>query len=131
MSKEKQIEEMAKVIDEFTDPLSSRDIHKAECSEQFAKTLYNAGYRKQSEGEWISVEDRLPDAIDDYIVVVKMKWPWEKDWEYDVDVATYDPTKEGYIEHWDTLCDWKEGQECHITHWRPFPEPPKMKGSAE
>lgn len=54
---EKAIEEMAKVIDEFTEPLSARDIHKAEFSEQFAEHLYNADYRKQ---KWISVEDRLP-----------------------------------------------------------------------
>jgi rubrerythrin len=53
MSKEKQFEEMAKVIDEFTEPLSTKDIHKAEFSEQFAEHLYNAGYRKQSEGNWI------------------------------------------------------------------------------
>ena len=47
---EKQaIEEMAKVIDEYTEPLSARDIHKAEFSEKFAKHLYTAGYRKQSE----------------------------------------------------------------------------------
>ena len=43
------IDEMAKVIDEYTEPLSARDIHKADFSEQFAKHLYNAGYRKQSE----------------------------------------------------------------------------------
>ena len=49
MSKEKQIDEMAIVIDEFTEPLSARDIHKAEFSEQFAEHLYNAGYRKQIE----------------------------------------------------------------------------------
>ena len=53
MSKEKQIEEMAKVIDEFTEPLSARDIHKADFSEQFAEHLYNAGYCKKSKGEWI------------------------------------------------------------------------------
>lgn len=53
MSKEKKIEEMAKVIDEFTEPLSARDIHKADFSEQFAEHLYNAGYRKQEEGEWV------------------------------------------------------------------------------
>ena len=50
MSREKQIEELAKVIDEYTEPLSARDIHKADFSEQFAEALYNAGYRKQSEG---------------------------------------------------------------------------------
>ena len=30
MDKEKQIEEMAIVIDEYTEPLSARDIHKAD-----------------------------------------------------------------------------------------------------
>ena len=45
MSKE-HIEEMAKVIDEFTEPLSARDIHKAEFPERFAENLYNAGCRK-------------------------------------------------------------------------------------
>jgi hypothetical protein len=125
MSKEKQIIEIKECID---------FVYGADCAYYgvdgfaIANEIYNAGYRKQSEGEWISVEDRLPDAIDDYIVVVKTKWPWEKEWEYDVDVATYDPTKDGYIEHWDTLCDWKEGQECRITHWRPFPELPKVEG---
>lgn len=41
-----QIEEMAKVIDEYTEPLSARDIHKADFSERFAEALYNANYRK-------------------------------------------------------------------------------------
>lgn len=45
-TREKQIEEMAKAIDEFTEPLSARDIHKAEFSERFAESLYNAGCRK-------------------------------------------------------------------------------------
>ena len=47
-------EEMAKVIDEYTEPLSARDIHKVDFSEKFAEDLYNAGYRKQSVGEWES-----------------------------------------------------------------------------
>ena len=45
-TREKQIEEMAKAIDEFTEPLSARDIHKAEFSERFAETLYKEGCRK-------------------------------------------------------------------------------------
>ena len=45
-TREKQIEEMAKAIDEFTEPLSARDIHKVEFSERFAENLYNAGCRK-------------------------------------------------------------------------------------
>ena len=53
LNEKKQIEEMARVIDEYTEPLSARDIHKAEFSEQFAEHLYTIGYRKQSEGEWV------------------------------------------------------------------------------
>ena len=54
MSKEKQIEEMAKVIDQ-----AKHDMWAGECptyaehSKNIAKYLYAAGYRKQSEGEWI------------------------------------------------------------------------------
>lgn len=44
MNKEKQIEEMAKVIAKADDTCLVKTI---------AERLYNAGYRKQSEGEWI------------------------------------------------------------------------------
>jgi hypothetical protein len=62
MTKEKQIEEMAKVIgdaDQRCFDMDSDDcpFHTMElglCKEKFLATaLYNAGYRKQSEGEWI------------------------------------------------------------------------------
>ena len=63
MSKEKQIEEMAKIITS-ADPYSIckgqpcltckfKDIEKNCYS---AKALYNADYRKQSEGEWVMQE---------------------------------------------------------------------------
>jgi rubrerythrin len=45
MSKEKQIEEMVFIIQENS-PLSKIS------SEDVADSLYNAGYRKQSEGRW-------------------------------------------------------------------------------
>lgn len=48
MSEEKQIEEMAKVIEQRC----NRDCIPS-CDECIAQTLYNAGYRKQSEGKWI------------------------------------------------------------------------------
>lgn len=54
MSKEKQIEEMAK------DLAKHSFFYNGGCLMNYsntAKLLYNAGYRKQSEGEWIDVED--------------------------------------------------------------------------
>jgi hypothetical protein len=51
MSKEKQIEEMAKVI-EITEQVA-RDAHCGYPSPRmYAKDLYWHGYRKQKEGEW-------------------------------------------------------------------------------
>ena len=44
MSKEKQIEEMADII---------ANLGFINYSNRIAEHLYNAGYRKQSEGEWI------------------------------------------------------------------------------
>lgn len=53
MSKDKQIEEMAFFIFENS-PLTNLS------SEDLAKDLYNAGYRKQSEGEWLPTCDNHP-----------------------------------------------------------------------
>ena len=53
MSKEKQIEEMAETLDEMCDLDLLADCEEKDCSKCMATALYNAGYRKQSEGEWI------------------------------------------------------------------------------
>ena len=93
------------------------------------QNLYEMGYRKQ---EWISVDERLPGVGDSYLVVVKLKYEWETEWEYNVDVAGFCPGGGGYIDDmWNTFNDWCEGQECHVTHWLPLPEAPRMKGGAE
>lgn len=47
MNKEKQIEKMAKVIQNVAEK------HRGIWCTELAKVIYNAGYRKQSEGEWI------------------------------------------------------------------------------
>ena len=57
MSKEKQIEEMAKIIydaDILCDTCG--DGTGSYCSDAIASLLYNAGYRKQSEGEWVHTD---------------------------------------------------------------------------
>ena len=123
---EKQaIEEMAKVIDEFTDPLSARDIHKADFSEQFSEHLYNAGYRKQ---EWISVDERLPDK-ELRELRLRCKNP-DKYYECIVYVQfeTFGITCGAYY----TDGKFKKDERSpmyHVTHWMPLPEAPK--GGAE
>jgi hypothetical protein len=111
MSKEKQIEEMARVVDE---------IFKSELGVNFnddilakiAERLYDADCRKQS--EWISVEERLPKELTHVIIC-----------DEDGTVGEAFCYKEGRFE-------WIDSEEiAFVTHWMPLPEAPKMKGGAE
>ncbi len=76
---------------------------------KLAINLYNAGYRKQ---EWISVDERLPEKDDVYLVCLSGL-------PADFDRFVVVDGEEGYFEH------------CKVTHWLPIPEAPKMKGGAE
>lgn len=75
-----------------------------------ADAIIKAGYVKQ--GEWISVEDRLPERPGKYLV-------------YTVKGAT----KLG--DYCSYLVDDKPQFDWYVTHWMPLPEPPKMKGGTE
>lgn len=74
----------------------------------------------KSKIEWVSCKDKLPEYGDSYLVVVKQKYDYEKDWEYHIDVAT---NYGDYIDnYWDTFIDWNEGQETHIIYWAKMPD---------
>ena len=112
MSREKQIEEMARAVNER--------IHEEVSMDKVYGVLYDAGYRKQSDvtdinvgskSEWISVEERLPNESGKYICC----------------------TTKGtiLIERFYQLDDggWFSSHNfCTTTHWMPLPEAPKMKG---
>jgi hypothetical protein len=117
MSREKQIEEMARELNTATFGVNVHtlaDHLKPETINKVAEYLYNAGYRKQ---EWISVEERLPKSPSEILVsccdgVRMMLYEGNNRWWYD---PNYIGTAEEY----------------KITHWMPLPEAPKMKGGAE
>lgn len=104
MSKEKQIEEMAKVI-ERTGMLDSF----SRC-EIVAKDLCDEGYRKQ--GEWISVDERLPKEGVDVLVTLKIG-----------DRVSVD-TDRIYSGRWFGYSPMRGVS--YVTHWMPFPEPPEV-----
>ena len=58
MSKEKQIEKMAKIIARRSVAFRNPNIAFMPTATKTAESLYNAGYRKQSEGEWIITNNR-------------------------------------------------------------------------
>lgn len=85
-----------------------------------------------SSNKWIPVTERLPDhQLDDinarFLIVVKSKYPFDKDYSYDTDVAFFRDDGKGRLDGcWDALDDWGDGEDyLHVTHWMPLPEPPK------
>lgn len=139
MSKEKQIEEMTcekclhyeMCLEKFRNAKKDGFYEFVDEEEYFSHAdecdFFVTGYRKRSEGEWISVRERLPEN------------DWGKHWKERkyylvftkpsglMNVAVY-----GYKEHdW-----WIDRNSCvldkknykEVTHWMPLPEPPVMKG---
>ena len=127
MSREKQIDDIRKIIANC-DGVPGNVCRFKPCSLCKAERLYNAGYRKQSEAEWISVDERLPDC--------------EQGAESE---AVLFITKQGFmytgyygcggIYHDRYFREYKNSTEGYdissVTHWMPLPEPPGMKGGAE
>ena len=99
----------------------------AEDPDKFSETDFAPLFEKKKGPEWNPVTERLPESIDSYLVAVKYKYEFEKEFSYDTDVATYNLYEGGYIDGcWDTWNDWDEGQEyLHITHWMPLPKYPE------
>ena len=114
MSKEKQIEEIAKILlidceGACTDCEYYGRYGGSLCIPmRLANELYNAGYRKQ---EWISVDERLPTWEDGKVLVFTH-------YGFSICERTVNSRWQGKHANW-------------ITHWMPLPEAPKMKGGAE
>jgi outer membrane protein assembly factor BamD (BamD/ComL family) len=61
MGEKKQIEEMAKVLCGMASDCNKCMFNKVNCYEHNeAESLYNAGYRKQSRGEWKQAYNSFP-----------------------------------------------------------------------
>ncbi len=104
MSKEKQIEEMAKIFCGMKNGCDGCMWDKVHCNERnYAEEIYNAGYRKQS--GWISVDERLPERNGRYLTHCKIEG------QSLVCILYY--------------CNVGGFNEGTVTHWMPFPEPPK------
>lgn len=75
----------------------------------------------KQEINWISCKEKLPEMGDIYLVLIKQKYDWQKEWEYHVDVAQ---NYGDYIDnYWNTFNDWIEGQETHVIYWAKIPFP--------
>ena len=73
----------------------------------------------RAKGEWISVEDRLPEAETDVIVFCGGS----------VDILTYRYNRRGNacFMYQDECGYWEERFAPSVTHWMPLPEPPNTE----
>lgn len=102
-----------KAIDEMHLEFEKWDDAETELS--LSEWLYNAGYRKQREGEWITAENPPEEYRDEYGELIPFLvcckgtvYPFR---------AMYDGT------------NWGDGIGIlKVTHWMPLPEPPVKKG---
>lgn len=112
MSREKQIEEMARIITKTCE--NRRVIGSANIAEE----LYNKGYQKQ---EWISVEERLPTDQKSVLCYYGFDRGDDDLGMMFVGVLCYFC--------FDKNPHWQHAEHnLVVTHWMPLPEPPKMKG---
>lgn len=129
MSKEKQIEEMendlrychTEYVGDYSDIYT--DYYKT------AEKLTFMGYRKQSEpfscghekgGEWISVEDRLPEKTCECLIVDTLGVIYLA--PYSSRYRAFNATDEDDGDRW---------RLNNTTHWMPLPEAPKMRKEDE
>ncbi len=103
----KQFEKMRKDLIEIFDEEYEKE--RIITPSNTALKLFRKGYRKQSEGEWISVEERLPERQGYYLGCT---------YKGLMMIAPFFPV----------YADDKPEFRYDITHWMPLPNPPKMKG---
>lgn len=86
---------------------------------KYAEKAHKKGYRKQTEGEWISVEDKLPEASGIYLVYSYLGNRMVLDYS----------AKHKLFNSFDSYSKKAaEALAIGVTHWMPLPEPPEMKG---
>ena len=131
MSREKQIEEMAECLIDIQQKFNeycAKPCRECElggivnCENHYkAETLYNAGYRKQSERdnvEWISVDDRLPEESGEYLTYHNGYYM----------TLSYSARHKMFNAS-DDLAKANSAV-LTVTHWMPLPEPPLMERGA-
>lgn len=120
MSREKQIEEMARIIREENGGLIP-DYYRPD-----AEALYDAGYRKQ---EWISVDERLPeDVYKDRKIITVLVCTKSGRVSTSSRIRMMMVNKEKMNYEYTDIFEWSGQIAKKVTHWMPLPEAPKMKG---
>ena len=132
MSRDKQIEEMAKILAKSDDCGDCTNcMHNSWCPDKSdAELIYNAGYRKAS-NEWINVDERLPELEDG------RNWGNHRPRSIRVLCVCQQRSgktfvKEGYYELFGNKPSWRiPGSIDSVTHWMLLPKAPIKKYTEE
>lgn len=72
---------------------------------------------KLASGQWVSVEDRLPDSQADVLVVAFWHERWQTMIGWHSDIG----------KKWRVITPHGEREPGGVTHWMPLPEPPEVQ----
>lgn len=142
----KSIEELADILEvisalsdiygTFFEMLSVRLVKIAERGGFYEKILLEEICEvadKQNEGEWISVEERLPEDMygkdRKQITVLVSTKSGRVSTSSRVRMMMFNKEKRDY--EYTDIFEWSGQIAKKVTHWMPLPEAPKMKGGAE
>ena len=116
-----QIAEMAKDVTGSIDWCRLEDDFITVDCFRTAENLYEMGYRKQVEGEWISVDDRLPDKNTMVLGFIHNVYADGSCWD---NILVMELNIAGYF----VSFNCSAFKDKSVTHWMPLPGAPKMKG---
>lgn len=137
MANEKQIDKICRMLDDLITK-SKRDTNSEPVKEQLKSPDFYEGYKigfESAQPKWISVEERLPDDLEEVLILVKET---EFYGQYKEFSKSYFCQYIGCVDDGEWFTVWCHGHryikntakepyadKFEVTHWMPLPEPPK------
>ena len=113
-----------KVADKISDLFLGNYQNPSKELETFYKEVLKIVVNAETQGEWISVKDRLPEDDGKYMICCKYDF---EICEFDAESQTFGYTYDEYDEMYSRLVCWDDYINKKVTHWMPLPQKPESE----